>query len=182
MSGPSTCSNVMCLHLCSPCNTHYCWGLAHLLEIYALELNISIAPCSRVRVIEIQGLEIFFRSCRKNIIYTAYVHTFYYINSWTCIVICRSSGMLCSFNCATFTVVAKDWHSFFMCRVKEGNKSQSSIQFFFIQFCFLFLFYFTSFFLAFSLVLFCAQQWLIPKLSLVFFVFLYFLFNINICV
>jgi hypothetical protein len=79
--------------------------------------------------------------------------------------------MLCSFNCATFTGVAKDWHSFFMCRVKEESKSQFLILFLFIQFCSLFLFCFTSLFLAFSLVLFCAQHWLVPKLSLVFFIF-----------
>ena len=129
--GPSTCSNVMSA-FCSPCNTCYCWGLAHLLEMYALELNTSVTTCSWVPVTEIQSLEILFRSRRKNIIYTAYVHTFYYINSWTCIVICRSSGMLCSFNCATVTGVAKDWHSFFMCRVKEDNKSQFLILFLFI--------------------------------------------------
>jgi len=175
------CNVCICVHRAI---TRYCWGLANLLEMYALKLNISIAPCSWVPVTEIQSLEIVFRSCRKNIIYTAYVHTFYYINSWTCIVICKSSGMLCSFNCATSTGVAKDWHSFFMCRVKEDNKSQFSILSLFIQFCSLILFYFTSLFLAFSLVLFCAQQWLIAKLSTVFFIFIfvYFLFNLNVCV
>ena len=110
--------------MCSLCNPHYCWGLAHLLKMYALELNISKEPCSWVSVIEIQSLEILFRSHRKNIIHTVYVHTFYYINSWACIVKCRSSGMLCSFNCATVRGVAEDWHAFFMCRVKEENKSQ----------------------------------------------------------
>lgn len=168
--------------MCSLCNTHYCWGLADLLKMYALEFNISVAPCSWVLVIEIQSLEILFRSCKKNIIYTAYVHTWYYINSWASVVRCRSSSMLWSFNCATFTDVAKDWHAFFMWRVKEDNKSQFLILFLFIKFYSFFLFVLFHFFVPciFLSIIPFSWRWLIPHLSWVFFIFVYFLFNLNV--
>jgi hypothetical protein len=99
--------------------------------MYALELNIAIAPCNWVCVTEIYSLEILFRSHRKNNIYAAYVHTFYYINSWASIIRFKSSGVLCSFNCAAVIDVSRDQRAF-MCRIKESKKSQFSFLFLFV--------------------------------------------------